>query len=135
MANRDSEHPNVLWLFTDQHRADTVNALGNSVIDTPSLNRLCREGTAFTKAYTPSPVCVPARCSMHYGQYPLNTGCYDNRYAEPQDGRRSIIEAMTEAGYRTHGIGKSHFSPDRLARGGHFHLRPRRISGGRQLRW
>jgi arylsulfatase len=106
--------PNVLHLFTDQQRADTIAALGNPVIRTPNLDRLVAGGTSFTRAYTPSPVCVSARCSMTYGQYPHNTGCYDNS-PMPTDGRLSLMDALTEAGYRTHGVGKCHFSPDRDA--------------------
>ena len=59
-----SGEPNVLILFTDMQRADTIRALGNPVIRTPNLDRLATEGTAFTSCYTPSPVCVSARCSM-----------------------------------------------------------------------
>jgi arylsulfatase len=106
--------PNVLLFFTDQQRADTIGALGNPVIRTPNLDRLCREGVAFTNAFTPSPVCVSARCSMIYGQYPHHTGCYENS-PMPQDDRESLMGALTRAGYRTHGIGKCHFSPDRYA--------------------
>lgn len=106
--------PNVLLIVTDQQRADTIAALGNPVIRTPSLDRLAREGTAFTRAYTPSPVCVAARCSLHYGQYPARTGCYDNGFGMPTD-RPSIAQMLADAGYRTHAIGKCHFVPDRDA--------------------
>ena len=53
-----SSRPNVLILFTDMQRADTIHGLGNPVIRTPNLDRLVKEGTAFTSCYTPSPVCV-----------------------------------------------------------------------------
>ncbi len=113
-----SDRPNVLVIFTDQQRGDTINALGNGVIRTPALNRLCAEGTAFTNAYTPNPVCCPARCCMHYGQYVHNNGCYENNRPMPEDGRPSFMDALTEAGYRTHAIGKRHFTPDPLAKRG-----------------
>lgn len=109
------QRPNILLLFTDQQRFDTLHALGNPVIRTPNLDRLCKEGTAFTSAYSPSPVCVPARCSMHYGQYPMTTTCYENGSSMPVDGRPSFMEVLTRAGYRTHGIGKCHFTPDKKA--------------------
>jgi arylsulfatase A-like enzyme len=108
------KRPNILLLFTDQQRADTIRALGNPVIRTPNLDRICADGTAFTSAYSPSPVCVPARCSLHYGQYPAHTGCYENGFPMPTD-RQSFMDALTGAGYRTHGIGKCHFTPDRDA--------------------
>ena len=100
-----SKRPNILHFFTDQQRFDTIHALGNPIIKTPSLDRLCENGVAFTNAFTPSPVCISARCCMIHGQYPMNTGCYENTRM-PTDGRQSFMEALTEAGYRTHGIGK-----------------------------
>lgn len=106
------QRPNVLLVFTDQQRFDTVGALGNPVIRTPHLDRLVREGAAFTSAYTPSPVCVAARCSLIYGQYPYHTGCYDNGFPMPEDGRQTVFGALSAAGYRTHGVGKCHFTGD-----------------------
>jgi len=106
------QSPNVLLLMTDQQRFDTIHALGNPVIRTPSLDRLVREGTAFTSAYTPSPVCVPARCSLYWGQSPQRTGCYDNGFRNPVE-TPNLFSTMTDAGFRTHGIGKCHFSPGR----------------------
>lgn len=110
-AQRSMERPNVLLVLTDQQRFDTIGGLGNGLIRTPALDRLCREGTAFTSAYSPSPVCVPARCSLHYGQYPVRTRCFDNGDAMPVD-RPSCADLLSQAGYRTHAVGKCHFTPD-----------------------
>jgi arylsulfatase A-like enzyme len=109
-----AQRPNILHIFTDQQRWDTLAALGNPVIRTPSLDRLAAMGTAFTSAYSPSPVCISARCSMIYGQYPSHTGCYENTRM-PEDGRESFMGALTRCGYRTHGVGKCHFTPDSYA--------------------
>lgn len=103
--------PNILHIFVDQMRSDTIRALGNPVIQTPNLDALVEKGVAFTNAYSPSPVCIAARCSMIYGQYPMNTGCYENTVM-PEDNRQSMMDVLTDSGYRTHGIGKCHFSPD-----------------------
>jgi arylsulfatase len=108
---QSSKKPNILLLFTDQQRADTIHALGNEYIQTPNMDRLCREGAAFERAYSPSPVCVPGRCCMYYGQYPFKTGCYDNSDPMPQD-IPSMMHILSENGYCTHGIGKMHFTPD-----------------------
>ncbi|MBD3239634.1 MAG: sulfatase-like hydrolase/transferase [Chitinivibrionales bacterium] len=104
--------PNVLLFFTDQQRFDTIGALGNGVIRTPNLDRLCGRGTAFTSAYSPSPVCVPARASMLYGKYPHHSHCYENGDAMPLGDARSVMDLLSAAGYRTHGVGKCHFTPD-----------------------
>jgi arylsulfatase A-like enzyme len=109
-----STRPNILILFTDMQRADTIHALGNPVIRTPSLDRLAAEGTAFTSCYTPSPVCVSARCCMHYGQYPQRTGQYSNG-PMMEDNGASLPALLGAAGYRSRAIGKCHFSPEREA--------------------
>lgn len=123
-----SKKPNILHIFTDQQRFDTIGALGNPVIKTPNLDKLCENGVVFTNAYTPSPVCVSARCSMIFSQYPMNTGCYENTIM-PTDDRQTFMSALTDAGYRTHGIGKCHFTPDTFALRG-FQSRERQEEGG-----
>ncbi|WP_309384600.1 sulfatase family protein [Cerasicoccus frondis] len=111
-----SKRPNVLFLFTDQQRADSIRELGNAVMQTPHLDRLCREGTAFTSAFSPSPECVPARCSLITGAYVNQTGCASNAQAmPPEQVTPTFMSLLTGAGYRTHGIGKCHFTPDSTA--------------------
>ncbi|MBK1876446.1 sulfatase family protein [Pelagicoccus mobilis] len=100
--------PNILFIFTDQLRADCIAALGNSQIKTPNLDRLVREGTTFTHCYTPSPVCVPARHALTSGVPPHQTGCVDNVYIECD--RPSFMDGLNDLGYQTHGIGKMHFN-------------------------
>ncbi len=106
------DRPNILHIFTDMQRADTIGALGNRVIRTPHLDWLAKTGAAFTNCFSPCPVCIPARASMIYGQYPANTGCRENK-PMPTDGRQSFMGALAESGYRTHGIGKCHFTPEK----------------------
>lgn len=104
--------PNILLLFTDQQRYDTIAAGGNDLILTPALDRLCAMGTRFDHAYTPSPVCVSARYSMLTGLYPHRSGCADNGH--PMDQTLLTLPGMlAKAGYHTHAIGKMHFSPVR----------------------
>lgn len=81
--------PNILLLFTDMQRFDTIGALNNPAIQTPNLDRLVREGTSFASAYSPCPVCVPARWCMHYGQYPRKSGLYVNGRM-PEDNGKSL---------------------------------------------
>ncbi len=105
------QRPNILLLYTDQQRFDTIAALGNPYIQTPALDSLAREGTAFTSTYCPSPVCIASRCSLILGQWAHRTGCWANM-PMPQD-RTSLMERLAAAGYQTHGVGKMHFAPDR----------------------
>ena len=107
-----TKRPNVLLLLTDMQRADTIGALGNPHMRTPNLDRLVREGTAFTRCFTPSPVCVPARYALHYGRWPQHTGCtYNGDGDQVKDDGSSYVGHLNRAGYRTHCVGKTHFAP------------------------
>lgn len=118
--------PNILLIMTDQQRADTIHALGNPVIATPALDRLVREGTAFTSAYAPAAECVPSRCCLTFGQYPGKTGCFGNGFPMPFETKETFMHALGRAGYYTHGIGKCHFTPEkRGAELNGFHSRER----------
>ena len=62
--------PNILWYCTDQQCWDTIHALGQAHIATPTLDSLYARGVAFERAYTQSPICTPARASFLTGRYP-----------------------------------------------------------------
>ncbi|MBT6381289.1 MAG: sulfatase-like hydrolase/transferase, partial [Opitutales bacterium] len=53
--------PNILWYCTDQQRFDTIGALGNPYVQTPTLDGLVETGVSFTNTYCQSPVCTPSR--------------------------------------------------------------------------
>lgn len=106
-----SQPPNVLFILTDQMRADAFGASGNAVVRTPTLDGLCERGVNFTRAYTPSPVCVSARASLLTGQLPHRTGCTDNGKPMPPADATSLFGLLSERGYQTHCVGKTHFAP------------------------
>ena len=100
--------PNILFIITDQLRADCIAALGNSKIRTPNIDRLVNEGASFTRCYSPSPVCMPARHALTCGAPPHQTGCVDNLPIACD--RRSFMDELGDLGYQTHGVGKMHFA-------------------------
>ncbi len=99
--------PNILLIYTDQQRFDTIGALGNPLIHTPHLDRLVREGHSFTHATTPSPVCMAARWSLHTGQWTTNHGCYSNHHPGPRPAF-DLPSLLRRAGYRAGLVGKNH---------------------------
>ena len=68
--------PNILFLMSDEHRADAAGFAGNQMVRTPVLDWLAETGTVFDNAYTPSPICVPARQAMMSGKYCHSCGCF-----------------------------------------------------------
>lgn len=109
--------PNVLVIFTDDQRYDTIAALGNTTIRTPNLDRLVARGVAFTQAHIPSgmhgAVCMPSRAMLHTGRSLYRLG----GTGSPIDpGHAMIGETLQEAGYECFGTGKWHNSPESYAR-------------------
>jgi arylsulfatase len=102
------KRPNVLLLYTDQQRWDTIRAGGNTFIHTPNLDRLAREGALFHRCYCNSPVCMPSRQSMLSGTYPSVNGCTDNGI-EFDPNRLTLQEVLSTYGYTTANLGKLHF--------------------------
>ncbi|MGB1504109.1 MAG: sulfatase-like hydrolase/transferase, partial [Acidimicrobiales bacterium] len=67
-----SRRPNVLFLITDQQRADHTGFMGNDVVRTPNLDSLAARGTVFESAWVSNPVCMPNRCTIMTGRMPSN---------------------------------------------------------------
>ncbi len=67
--------PNILLLFTDQQRFDTIQALGSRfAAKTPAMDFLAREGVAFDNYFCPAPICCPSRASLMTGLFPSQAG-------------------------------------------------------------
>ncbi|MEM1028543.1 MAG: sulfatase-like hydrolase/transferase, partial [Planctomycetota bacterium] len=130
MTAKSSDSPNILILFTDQQRYDTIAALGHPLLKTPALDSLCQQGTTFTRAYTPSPVCVPARHALASGLPPHMSGVFD--LDDDPTPTVSMMQRLSDAGYQTHGVGKMHFKPDAYDRWG-FESRDTSEEGGHDL--
>ena len=115
-----ADAPNILLIVTDEHNFRTLGCYREqmtreqgemwgpgSVVETPNIDRLAREGLICTKAYATSPVCSPCRAAMITGMYPQNTGV-------PANDQELLAEVPTLAriananGYRTGFVGKWH---------------------------
>jgi len=100
--------PNLLVILSDQHQARAMSCAGHPVALTPHLDALAARGTCFTNAYTPSPICVPARAAFATGRYCHDIRRWDN--AMPYTGApRGWGHALQDKGVRVESIGKLHY--------------------------
>jgi arylsulfatase A-like enzyme len=105
---------NVVFIMTDQHVADALSCrMGDRYLKTPALDSLAARGTFFSRAYTPNPLCMPARNSIFTGRYPHETGVTDNTKAtlDPKE-FVSMGTYFRRAGYETAYFGKWHLCYD-----------------------
>ena len=99
---------NVLFLMADEHQAQALSCLGHPKVKTPNLDKLAARGTMFRNAYTPSPICVPARAAVATGRYPHQSRYWDNAHA--YDGRFKSWGHILQTGVvSTTSIGKLHY--------------------------
>lgn len=109
--------PNVLLIVSDQHRFDCVGFAGRRPVRTPNLDRLAAEGARYESAYTPIPLCTPARHSLLTGRRPEATGGLWNydmgpRMAGLDPAAYSWPRELARLGYRNHYVGKWHVHPE-----------------------
>jgi len=99
--------PNIVFVFSDQHRAQATGYAGDPNVKTPVMDRLAVESLNFTHAISCAPVCSPYRASLITGQYPLTHGVFVNdvclNHSAP-----SMADIYKQAGYKTAYIGKWH---------------------------
>ena len=105
--------PNILWYCADAQRYDTIHALRNAHIRTPTLDGLVARGTAFTRAYCQNPICTPSRSSFLTGRYPASTHVYRNGHERFPPGEVLVTRLLADAGYDCGLVGKLHLSSAR----------------------
>ena len=96
-----SDRPNVLLITVDTLRADVLGAYGNPVKPTPRIDALAAQGTRFDRAYTVTPLTIPAHSSIHTGLLPPRHGVRDNGDFFLDDGATTLAERVRSAGYAT----------------------------------
>ncbi len=100
--------PNIVLMMADQFIPMLSGAYGHPVVQTPNLNRLVAQGVRFDAAYSPSPLCAPARACLMSGQYTSTNRVYDNSAAFASD-IPTFAHYLTNAGYDCVLSGKMHF--------------------------
>ena len=101
---------NILWIMTDQQKSTALSCISGPPHMTDCLDAFAEDSVLFENAYTPCPVCGPARASLKTGLYPPATGIVRN-WVGFKEGISFLPEELRKAGYQTGMAGKLHFYP------------------------
>jgi len=109
-AGKKESRPNLLFLMTDQQRWDALSLAGNTVLQTPNMDRIGREGVYFERCNSQCPVCGPARTSLMTGRTVEHTRVRTNMDADVADRTPMPCydEILADQGYATEYYGKWH---------------------------
>ena len=118
-----AQRPNILFLMSDEHSPHAIGYEGNSIVQTPNLDRLAASGTYFESAYCQVPLCTPSRMCMLTGKHAHRCSAWDNGsilYPE----HLTMPAHFAQHGYATALVGKMHFGGKEQHNG--FQSRPLR---------
>ena len=101
---------NIIVIISDDHTSKTLGVNGNSLVRTPQLDKMAREGVHFTNAYCNAPICSASRQSLLTGKYPHATGVNLLFTPFPDKNNVTLAEHLQQHGYHTGRIGKTHFN-------------------------
>ena len=106
-SNKSSVRPNIIFILTDDHRADALGYVGNKLAHTPEMDKLAQSGTYFRKAMVTTPICAASRASILSGmyerthKYTFQTGNIKDEYMQT-----AYPKILRGAGYYTGFYGK-----------------------------
>jgi arylsulfatase A-like enzyme len=105
--------PNILLIYSDQHRYDCLGLAGHPDVKTPNIDALAKNGIWYQNSFCCSNVCTPSRYSLLTGLYVHQHGGRGNRSTLPR-GIPAFPQLLRDTGYRTTAVGKMHFTPTYL---------------------
>ncbi len=129
MSPSATQQPNIIWIFSDQQRAQSLGWMGDPNACTPNLDRLAQTGICSTAAVSGYPLCCPYRGALLTGRYPhLTVPGHEHRLPPEQP---TVAHAFKEAGYDTLYIGKWHLDgfKESQGRAAHHIIPPERRGG------
>ena len=112
-------NPNIVFIMTDQLRADCLGYAGHPDVKTPYLDTLAARGVVFDRAYSACPSCIAARAALHTGREQSHHGRVGYEDRVPWNYRHTMAGELSKAGYYTQCVGKMHVHPLRNYLGFH----------------
>ena len=111
----DLHKPNLVFVFPDEFRAQSLGFLGQDPVVTPNLDRFAKESKVLTHAVSNYPVCSPFRAMLMTGMYPYSNSVVGNEYSgviqygyELREEDRCFTDILSDAGYNIGYLGKWH---------------------------
>lgn len=102
-----AKKPNIVYIMADELGYYELSCLGNPHIQTPSIDRMAKEGVRFTQFLAGSSVCAPTRCCLMTGKHSGHTSVRSNGGGTPmRAGEETVASLLKKAGYATGGFGK-----------------------------
>ena len=114
--------PNIIFIVTDQQRADCLSAENHPVLLTPNMDDIGRQGVRFNSAYSSCPSCIAARRSMLTGQFPKTHGMVGFQAGDEMFPEATLPGELSKAGYQTFMVGRSMHQFPRRKRYGYDHM-------------
>lgn len=111
------DRPNVVLILVDQWRGDCLSVCGHPVVYTPYIDQMALEGFRFSRAYSATPTCVPARAALYTGLTQRGHGRVGYQDLVPWNYPVTIADEFTRHGYQTQAVGKLHVYPERSQMG------------------
>ncbi|MCD6405394.1 MAG: arylsulfatase [Planctomycetes bacterium] len=118
-APSPQNRPNIVLIMCDQLRGDCLGCDGHPVVETPNLDTMALEGVRFSRAYSATPTCIPARAGLYTGQSPSKHGRVGYLDSVPWNYKTTMAGELAAAGYHTQAVGKMHVHPARSLMGFH----------------
>jgi arylsulfatase A-like enzyme len=110
----ETARPNILWIYSDDHAYQAISAYNDprKLIETPSIDRLAKEGVLFNRCIVPNSICGPCRASVMTGKYSHMNGFYNNSNSRFDGSQQTFPKLLKAAGYQTAIVGKWHLVSD-----------------------
>ncbi len=107
-AAQGPDKPNLVCILGEGLRYDEFSIAGHSILKTPNMDRIAREGFRFRNAFVINALCLPSRATVLTGLYSHTTGAVSNEEGVLPKNFKLVSDMLHDAGYETAFVGKSH---------------------------
>src|ERR1700755_77473 len=78
IVHAQTKKPNIIFILSDDHAYQATSAYGNTLVQTPNIDRIANEGALLLNNFVANSICGPSRATLLTGKYSHKNGFYDN---------------------------------------------------------